>query len=383
MTGIETISNAVPAFRPPQVRNARTTLTVMIGLLIALFAATMALVEIDDIVPRAGETVLSQLAHESFGGGPLYVFMQAATAAVLLLAANTVFNGFPRLLFLMARDRQAPLLFQHVGDRLAYSNGILALGIAAGVVFCVAGGSVERLIPLYAVGVFLAFTLCQAGMVVHWRRERGARWRRSATWNALGGILSGVVFLAAAATKFASGAWVALAAVLAITAASTAVRRHYDAVEQAVEPPGDGAGAAASAELTRHFTIVPVASLNQISRRALAYAAALGRPLLAVHVSPGEEDAERFRHSWEAQRDLPPLEVVLSPYRAIVVPFVRYVEDLHRQSPELIITVVLGELVVPDGLQRLLHEDLEPRMRRALRSQHRVVVATVPFHFEG
>ena len=378
MTGIETISNAVPAFRPPQARNARTTLTVMVALLIALFAGTMALVAVEDVAPLPGETVLSQLAHGSFGDGPLYAATQAATAAVLLLAANTAFNGFPRLLYLMARDRQAPQLFLHVGDRLAYSHGIVGLGVAAGAVFCAGGGRVDRLIPLYAVGVFLAFTLCQAGMVVHWRRERGAHWRRSIAANTLGGALSGLVFAVAAATKFAAGAWVALAAVAAIVAGSAAIRRHYDAVARAVAPAPEDAP-----EPAEQLVVVPVAALDRVSLRALAYAAALDRPVLAVHVCGDEAAAERFVADWRALGDRVPLEVVLSPYRAVVVPFVRYVDALHRQRPALTVTVVLGELVVDHPLRRLLHDDREPRMRRGLRSQRGVVVTTVPFHFPG
>jgi amino acid transporter len=394
MTGIETISNAVPGFQAPQAGNARTTLTVMVGLLIALFAGTMALAELEGVVPRTGETVLSQLAQNSFGTGPLYLFTQAATAAVLLLAANSAFNGFPRLLSFMARDRQAPRLFLHIGDRLAYSNGIIALGIAAGVVFCVTAGSTDRLIPLYAVGVFLAFTLCQAGMVVHWHRERGAHWRRSLTCNALGGVLSGVVFLVAAATKFSSGAWVALAAGATIIAASAAIRRHYDAVARAVALDADTPGqlptfvaperarsGGEAHEQMSHLTVIPVASLDLISLHALAHAASLRQPLLAVHVSPDQQDAERFVAAWRAWGDHLRLEVLLSPYRAIVVPFVRYLDALHRQRPDLTITVVLGELVVENPIYRLLHEDLEPRIRRGLRGQRNVVVETVPFHF--
>jgi amino acid transporter len=383
MTGIETISNTVPGFQPPQARNARTTLTVMVVLLIALFIGTMALVEVEGVLPRSGETVLSQLAHQSFGTGPLYLMTQAATAAVLLLAANSAFNGFPRLLSLMARDRQAPRLFTHVGDRLAFSNGIIALGVAAGVVFCASGGSTARLIPLYAVGVFLAFTLCQAGMVVHWRRERGAHWRKSLACNAIGGILAGVVFVVAAATQFTGGAWVALATVAAIVTVGAAIRRHYEAVARAVAPDApvrEGHGAEAL-EGTRHLTVVPVASLNRVSLRALAYAASLRRPLLAVHVSPDDEDAERFLAAWREWGDHVQLEVVRSPYRAIVVPFVRYVDALRSQRRDLVVTVVLGELVVKGPLRRLLHADREPRMRRGLRAQPRLVVTTVPFHF--
>ncbi|HMD52258.1 MAG TPA: APC family permease, partial [Solirubrobacteraceae bacterium] len=179
MTGIEAISNAVPVFRPVEWRNARTTLTWMVGLLIAMFAGTIAMVQLEGIVPAAGETVLSQLAHRSFGSGAMYPITQAATAAILLLAANTAFNDFPRVLFLLARDMQAPRLFLRIGDRLAFSNGILLLSLAAGAIFVAFGGATGPLIPLYAVGVFLAFTLSQTGMVVHWWRLRGPNWRRS------------------------------------------------------------------------------------------------------------------------------------------------------------------------------------------------------------
>ncbi len=172
MTGIEAISNAVPVFKPVEWRNARTTLAWMVGLLIMLFAGTIAMVQLGGIVPNSHETVLSELAHRSFGSGFMYPVTQAATAAVLLLAANTAYNDFPRVLFLLARDYQAPRLFLRMGDRLAFSNGILLLSLAAAVIYLGFGGRTGPLIPLYAVGVFLAFTLSQAGMVVHWWRLR-------------------------------------------------------------------------------------------------------------------------------------------------------------------------------------------------------------------
>lgn len=184
MTGIEAISNAVPAFKPEEWRNARTTLTWMIGLLIVLFASIVLIIHLDGIVPGGHETVLSQLAHRSFGTGFLYFFMQASTAAILLLAANTAYNDFPRVLFLLARDGYAPRLFLRVGDRLAFSNGIILLSIAATLIYLVFRGETESLIPLFAVGVFLAFTLSQAGMVVHWWRHHDAHWRRSLCLNA-------------------------------------------------------------------------------------------------------------------------------------------------------------------------------------------------------
>ena len=179
MTGIEAISNAVPAFKPTEWRNARTTLTWMVSLLIVLFAGTIAMVKLDGIVPSAHETVLSQLAHRSFGSGFMYPVTQAATAAMLLLAANTAYNDFPRVLFLLAREFHAPRLFLRMGDRLAFSNGIIVLSVAAASIYVRFGGKTDPLIPLYAVGVFLAFTLSQSGMVVHWWRLRDPHWRRS------------------------------------------------------------------------------------------------------------------------------------------------------------------------------------------------------------
>lgn len=208
MTGIEAISNAVPAFKPTEWRNARITLSWMVGLLIAMFAGVLVITKLAGIVPVASQTMLSQLAHLSFGDGPAYIFIQAATAAVLLLAANTAYNDFPRVLFLMAKDRQAPRSFLRIGDRLTFSTGIVLLSLTSAVVYVVFSGNTSTLLPLYAVGVFLAFTLSQTGMVVHWNRHRDQpHWRKSLVFNATGAVLSGVVFVIEGVTKFTSGAW--------------------------------------------------------------------------------------------------------------------------------------------------------------------------------
>jgi len=416
MTGIEAISNAVPAFKPVEWRNARTTLTWMVGLLIALFAGTIAIVQLDGIVPSAHETVLSELAHRSFGSGLMYPVTQAATAAILLLAANTAYNDFPRVLFLLARDFQAPRLFLRMGDRLAFSNGILLLSAAAAVIYAAFGGETSPLIPLFAVGVFLAFTMSQAGMVVHWWRLRDPNWRRSLAFNATGCALSAIVFVTAAITKFTAGAWVALLAVVLFILLALSIRRHYDAVGRAIalhphaiEVPthaivpsvhdgatGDGHGTrerdaaeqgrvgAAETEETpeeiHHLEIVPVASVDLPGMRALAYAASLQQPVLALHISLSEEEAERFRSYWREWGEHLPLEVVVSPYRAIVAPMVNYIESLHRLHPDLTLTVILPEIVVRHWWQRFLHNRTAPRLRRALRPIPKIVVTTVPFH---
>ncbi|TWH68211.1 APC family permease [Micromonospora olivasterospora] len=239
MTGIEAVSNAVPAFRPTEWRNARTTLSFMVGMLVFLFAGIVVLIHLEGVVPVPGQTVLSQLARRSLPTGPWYALVQAATALILLLAANTAYNDFPRLLFFMARAGHAPRRFLHLGDRLAFSNGLVVLSVTAAVVFVAFGGHTESLIPLYAVGVFLAFTLSQAGMVVHWRRHRGAGWRRRLTSNALGAALSGLVLLTAAFAKFAAGAWVVVLAVPLLVLLFHRVRVHYRRLNRALalRPP--------------------------------------------------------------------------------------------------------------------------------------------------
>ena len=383
MTGIEAISNAVPAFKPVEWRNARTTLTWMIGLLISMFVGIVIVVHLDGIVPESNQTVLSQLAHLDFGSGPLYIYTQAATALVLLLAADTAYNDFPRVMFLLARDRFAPRPFLKMGDRLAFNNGIAFLSIVATLVFVAFSGNTSSLIPLYAVGVFLAFTLSQAGMVVHWWRLRGARWRASIVINAVGCAMSAIVFLIASITKFTAGAWVSLLIVVAFTAVALLTRRHFDrvagAIALSVSGRRDGESEETPAEVS-NLTIVPVAHLDRVSVRALAYAASLGQPVLALHVSPTSEESERFGRYWTAWGNHIPLELIESPYRAVIPPTVAYVESLRAQRPDLTLTVIVPDLALRHRWQRLLHEDTAVRLRHALAPLSKVVVTSVPFH---
>ncbi|MGH2992028.1 MAG: APC family permease [Solirubrobacterales bacterium] len=406
MTGIEAISNAVPAFQPPAARNARTVLTLMVGLLVAMFAGLVVLMHLDGIVPRSDQTALSQLAHSSFGSGPLYAYVQVATALVLLLAANTAFNGFPRLLSFMARNGHAPRQFLRLGDRLAFSNGIIVLAVAAAVLFVVFAGRTGALIPVYAVGVFVAFSFSQAGMVVHWWRRREEHWRRSVLLNAVGAALSAIVFVIAAVTKFSHGAWVALLLIALLVLLAWRIRRHYDSVHLALAlrpldlaaprhpiVPGhlrvqgsDSPQAIHRAEedespdQLRHLAVVPIVRLDLSSLRALAYAASLGQPVLAVHISPGGGEAARFKSYWATWGDHLPLEVVDSPYRAVVAPLVCYINALRTQRSELTLTVVLPELIVKRRWHRPLHNGTARRLRRALRRQPGVVITTVPLH---
>jgi amino acid transporter len=406
MTGIEAIANAVPAFHPPEWRNARRTMTWMIAILVTVFAGLMLLIHLDGIAWKPDETVLSQLAHRSFGGGVLYGFVQTATAVMLLFAANTSYNAFPRLLYVMARNGHAPHQFLHMGDRLVFSHGAVVLSVAAAALFAGFGGQLEALIPLFAVGVFVAVTLSQAGMVVRWWRTREAHWRRGLAINGLGALLTAIVVLVAAGTKLTEGAWVVVVGIPLLVWLCLRVRGHYRTVDEALRlqplpasaadgsgpagdhqpvpapaaAPQDGPERQESPEQIQHLLLVPVERLDLANLRALAYAVSLGLPLLAVHLSPADEEAERFRHEWESWGVALRLEIVVSPHRALVAPLVRYVELLRAQRPELTTTVILSELVVRRPWQRLLHSHLAARLRAALRSEPNVVITAVPFH---
>jgi amino acid transporter len=402
MTGIEVISNAVPVFRAPQARHARQTLTVMMILLISMFIGVVLVAHFDGAAPSGSQTVLSQIAHASVGGGIPYGFVQLATTLVLLVAANSAFNGFPRLLYFMARDGYVPRLFLRMGDRLAFSNGILVLAVPAAVIYAAFGGLTGPLIPLFAIGVFLAFALAQSGMVAHWSRHHERGWRAALATNLLGAILSGAVVLIAAITKLAEGAWVVVVLVPVIILVCRRVHAHYESARAALTPRPDAGGHTREARVTpprlssqvstrlaeaqddpsevHSFAVVPIAVLDLAALHALAYAVSLAQPVLALHMSPTEDEAERFQRSWRAWGDHLPLEVVVSPFRATVAPLANYIAALHRQRPDVTLTLVVPELVVAKRWQRILHNRIATRLRASLIAYEGIVITTVPFH---
>jgi amino acid transporter len=401
MTGIEVISNAVSEFEPPEADNARSTLSVMVGLLVSMFIGVVVVAHFDGASPGS-QTVLSQIAHHSIGSGPLYAFVQIATTLVLLIAANSAINGFPQLLYFMARDSYVPRTFLRLGDRLAFTAGIVVLAVPAAILFAAFNGQTAPLIPLFAVGVFVAFTLAQSGMVAHWWNYREAGWRRALAINLAGAVLSGAVAIIAAATKFIAGAWIV---VILIPLIVLACRRIHGAYQRAREslipdpsealvvpiailapPPPKAAATTPMGERqdapteVSHLVVVPIAALDLAALRALAYAASLSVPLLALHVSPSDEEAERFRGYWKAWGDHLPLEVVVSPYRATLAPLANYIEALHGQRPDLTLTVVVPELIPARRWQRLLHNRIAQRLRKMLIQYQGIIVTSVPFH---
>jgi amino acid transporter len=384
MTGIEVISNSVPVFEPPEADNARRSLAVMLALLVSMFAGVIFVGYLEGIAPGA-QTVLSQIAHRAVGGGVLYAYVQIATAAVLLTAANSAVNGFPRLLYFMARDRYAPAMFLRMGDRLAFSTGIVVLAVPAALLYVAFGGKTDPLIPLFAVGVFVAFTLAQSGMVAHWWHHRERGWQRALAINFVGAVLSGLVAGIAAVTKFAEGAWLVVVLMPLIVLACLRTHRHYRHAGRQLAPKAHGRSPTASEEQDvpseiHHLLVVPVATLDLAALRALAYAASLELPVLAVHVSPSEGERRRFHRYWKAWGAHVPLEVVVSPYRATTAPLVHYIEALYRQQPRLTLTVIVPEIAPAHRWQVILHGRVAQRLRRSLVRHHGIVVISVPFH---
>jgi hypothetical protein len=288
-----------------------------------------------------------------------------------------------------------------MGDRLVYSNGIVILAVLAALLVVAFQGNTDRLIALYAVGVFLAFTLSQLGMTVHWWRGREPRWRRSLAINGLGAVASAAVVLVAAVAKFTEGAWLVVIVVPLIITMFLRIRSHYDCAEEATRPrpiggehtrvpfvsrPAQGRTdtpppeEAETPDEIRHLVIVAVSWLDLSALRALAYAVSLGHPVLALHVAADDEDARRIRAAWDAWGNHVPLEIIISPYRAVVVPLANYVAALQSRHPELTVTVVLPELVVRRRWQNLLHNQVARRLRPLLRARSGVVVTSVPFH---
>ena len=385
LTGVEAISDGVPAFKPPEWVNAQKTLTAMVVILAITFSGITYLANSMAIVPgvaEAGhdaETVVSQIARGVFGETPLYYAIQYATFLILFLAANTAYSDFPRLAYFLGRDKFLPHQFTFRGDRLAYSVGIVVLGIASSVVLWSFGGSITRLIPLYAFGVFSAFTLSQAGMVMRWWRRREIGWQRSIVFNGVGALATFLVLLVVATTKFADGAWMVVVLLPLEVLLFCGIHAHYEqaADEVAAETPIDP-------DEISHQVIVPIAALNQVALQTLAYARSIARGaddvVSAVHVTDDPEEAERLREDWEEWQCGVQLTIIESPYRSLVGPLLAYIDAMHLQHPGKTLTVVLPEMVPAHWWEQILHNQTALRLKAALLFRPGVVVADVPYH---
>lgn len=376
MTGVEAVSNGVPAFRPPESRNAASTLVAMAVMSITMFMGITLLAHAYGIVPSESETVVSQIARNTFGDHSMFYYaVQAATMSILVLAANTAYADFPRLASIVARDRFLPRQFMNQGDRLAFSNGILILSALAAILLVVFGGDTHSLIPLYMIGVFVSFTLSQAGMVLHWRRLGGRGWRSSAAINAFGALVTGIVLVIVATTKAFEGAWIVIVMIPLLVAVFEITRRHYDHV---------------AAELTlrdwrpepvaHHTVLVPIGGIQRAVVQALRYARTLSHDVRAVYVDIEPAAAAAVQQQWSEWGQDVELIVLESPYRSLMEPLLEYIAQVQAQCPNGYVTVILPEFVPKRIWHHLLHNQHALLIKGALLFKPNVIVTSVPFH---
>jgi amino acid transporter len=381
LTGTEAVSNGVPAFKPPEARHAGAVLIMMGAFFGTIFLGISFLAGQLGVVPDPTEqqTVISQITALLVGAGtPFHYLIQISTALLLVLAANTAFADFPRLASILGKDRFVPGQFQYRGDRLAFSVGIMALALVAALLIVVFQGSVTNLIPLYTVGVFVAFTLSQSGMVRHWWRlryeVRGWRWR--AAMNGAGSVATGVVAVIVGAAKFALGAWIILLLIPVLIGLMVAIRRHYDRVERALAPDFSVLRQQAMAPMV----LVPIGRIDRAALEALRLAQSISTEVKAIHVDDDMAAVAEMKRAWEANVPDTPLVILESPYRALIAPLVAYISAMERMAPGRRIIIVLSELVPRHFWESLLHNQTALRLKLRLFFRPNTVVIDVPFH---
>ena len=379
MTGVEAVSDGVPAFKAPSARTATRTLGLMAVLAITMFTGISYLAHAYQVVPSETETVVSQIARGVFGGrNALYYVVQGVTMLILVLAANTAFADFPRLASIVARDRYMPRQFMNLGDKLAFSNGIVALSVAAGLLCIIFGGDPHALIPLYMIGVFLSFTLSQTGMFLRARRLREAGWRTSAAISGFGACVTFVVLIVVAVTKGLDGAWIVVVLIPVLSMVFRTTRSHYDSVASQLSLTG------LEVDTTPHghIVIVPIGGVHRAVIEALRYASSLAKDVRAVYVNVNPESLVALKRDWPQWGSHVKLVVLQSPYRSMSEPLLEYIDRLEREHPEDYITVVLPEFVVKHWWHHLLHNQSAFTLKAALLFRPRVVTTSVPFHLK-
>jgi amino acid transporter len=377
LTGVEAVSDGVPAFRPPEAPNARIVLTWLGVILVTLFVGITFLSYDLGITPHEHETVLSQLGRRIFGSGFLYYMLQAATMMILLLAANTSFADFPRLSFFLARDRFIPRQFATQGDRLVFSNGIVILGSLAVVLLVMFRGETHALIPLYAVGVFISFTLSQASMVRRWLslKEEGWWWR--AWFNGVGALVTGVVMVTIAVTKFSHGAWIVVLLIPTLVIAFWTVHRHYDEVAAQLSLEGF-----APPPPMTNTVLVLVGDLHRGVVKAIQYAQSLSPTAKAVFVETDPERTRRLEEKWAKWGLGLPLIVLSSPYRSLLGPLLEYIDHLQHQGDNHMVTIVLPEFIPARWWQQILHNQTALLIKGTMLFRKNVTVTDVPYHLK-
>src|SRR5690349_6665338 len=376
VTGMEVISNGVKAFRPPESKNAAITMIWMSTILASLFMGISGMAYHYGILAKIDETVISQLARLTFGTGPIYYAVQIGTMALLVLAANSAFAGFPHLASILARDGFMPHQMATFGDRLVFSNGIIILGFFACLLLVVFQGDTHALIPLYAIGVFVSFTLSQAGMVRRWLIKKGLHWRKKLIVNGIGAVTTGIATAIIAVTKFMQGAWIVFLLVATLFRSFRAIRSHYKAAADQVQLSRD----ARPPRPRRNLVLIPIGAVNKAVVRAVDYARSRGGEVRAVLIDVDKEETALVEIKWAQWGCGVPLIVLPSPYRSILGALLDYVEENLEKDPDCWITVVLPEILPARWWQNILHNQRALLLKAALLFKDRVVLTDVPFH---
>lgn len=376
VTGMEVISNGVKAFRQPESKNAATTMVWMSAILAGLFMGISWMAYHYGILAKADETVVSQLARLTFGSGTIYYAVQISTMLLLILAANSAFAGFPHLSSILARDGYMPHQMASFGDRLVFSNGIFILGFFACLLLVIFHGNTHALIPLYAIGVFVSFTLSQAGMVKRWLVKRGLHWRKKLVVNGIGAVTTGVATIIIASTKFVQGAWIVFLLVALLIMMFRGIRSHYKAVAEQVSLTRD----TRPPRPRRNLVIMPIGGVNRSVVRAVDYARSRGGEIRAILVDVDKEETALVEIKWAQWGCGVPLVVLPSPYRSILGSILHYIEELQEKDPDCWITVVIPEILPARWWQNILHNQRALLLKGALLFKDRVVLTDVPFH---
>jgi len=383
LTGVEAISNGVPAFKPPEWKNARITMIYMGSILGSMFLGITYLTNVYHIVPKADETVISQLSHNILGDGIFYNFFQLSTLFILLIAANTSYADFPRLSSLLARDGFLPRQLTTLGDRLAFSNGIIALSVFGALLIILFRGSVDALISLYALGVFTSFSLSQGGMVVHWFKERSPGWHARSFMNGLGAITTTLVLLVILRTKFAAGAWIVVVTIPLLVALFLAIHKHYEYVAERLsiqQIPPRGYIPRPKVAVVTHPAIVIIGQLHRGTFEALDYARSIADEIVAIHVDIGSTDRQKLQERWQELEGDMPLVILDSPYRSVVEPIVNFVHDFEDEHPGVLSTVIIPTFVPRNWWETFLHNQTALFLKNALRAKKSRVVTTVRYY---
>ncbi|MBF0567508.1 MAG: APC family permease [Nitrospirae bacterium] len=376
MTGIEAVSNGIKAFKAPESRNAGITLTWMALILGVMFMGITLLTDRFGIMPSESETILSQLAKTVFSQGLFYYFIQGTTFLILILAANTSFADFPRLSSIMAQDGFLPRQLANRGDKLVFSNGVIILSIVSGVLMVAFSGDTHALIPLYAVGVFLSFTLSQSGMVVHWLKYKGKGWVKSLIINATGALTTGVVSVVIAGTKFIHGAWMVIIAIPIIMLITKKISRHYQSVSRQLSIDN----AEPEVEYAHHSVIIPISGLQMAVLNAIKYGKAISDDVSAVYVCLDPAATMKLKAQWTKFGMGVPLVILDSPFRSIIEPLMDYIDDVRNSYQKGVITVVLPEFVPLKWWHHLLHNQTAIFIKGIILFKQGVVSTSVPLH---